>query len=78
MSPLLSVIDSQTQEREAVKQGKSPYYLKKSEQRKLELLAKYEELKSSGRLEKFMDKRREKNAKKEHKHLVPRRNADEV
>ncbi|KAL4458076.1 hypothetical protein ABPG75_012941 [Micractinium tetrahymenae] len=63
-------------ERAAVKDGKSPFFLKKSEQRRLELLAKYEELKASGKLDKFMAKRRKKNAAKSHKHLPgARRNA---
>lgn len=40
----------QAKERAAVEGGKRPFYLKKSEQRRLELLAKYEELQvSSGR-----------------------------
>lgn len=56
-------------EREAVKAGKAPFYLKKSEKRRLELLAKYEELKASGRLEKFMAKRRKRNAAKDHRFL---------
>ncbi len=34
----------QAKERAAVEGGKRPFYLKKSEQRRLELLAKYEEL----------------------------------
>lgn len=37
--------------------------------RKRELLAKYEELKSSGRLDKFMAKRRKKNAAKDHRYV---------
>lgn len=69
----------QSKEKEAVKGGKAPYYLKKSEQKRLELVAKYEELKANGRLEKYMDKRRQKNAKKEHKQLVaPRRQPSAV
>ncbi|KAL4432830.1 hypothetical protein ABPG77_008156 [Micractinium sp. CCAP 211/92] len=56
-------------ERAAVKEGKKPFFLKKSEQRRLELLAKYEELKATGKLDKFMAKRRKKNAAKSHKHL---------
>ena len=40
----LSVAARQAKERTAVEGGKRPFYLKKSEQRRLELLAKYEEL----------------------------------
>lgn len=56
-------------EREAVKDGKRPFFLKKSEQRRLELVAKYDELQASGQLEKYMAKRRRKNASKDHRHL---------
>lgn len=56
-------------ERTAVEGGKRPFYLKKSEQRRLELLAKYEELQASGKLDKFLEKRRKKNAAKDHRYL---------
>jgi ribosomal RNA-processing protein 36 len=52
--------------------GKRPYYMKKSEKRKRELVARYEELKSAGQLDKFMAKRRRKNASVEHKYLPGR------
>lgn len=52
-----------------MRDGFKPYYLKRNEQRKLELVEKYEELKSSGRLDKFMEKRRKKNAAKDHRYL---------
>lgn len=58
--------------------GKRPFYLKKSEQRRLELLAKYEELQASGKLDKFLEKRRKKNAAKDHRYLPStRRQAEE-
>lgn len=38
----------QAKEREAVKAGKKPFFLKKSAKRRAELVAKYEELKGSG------------------------------
>lgn len=66
-----------TSEKKAVAEGKKPFYLKKSEKRKRELVAKYEELKSSGRLEKYMAKRRRKNASKDHRYLPGRRGGDE-
>lgn len=56
-------------EREAVKAGKNPFYLKKSEKKKLELVGKYEELKRTGQLETYMDKRRKRNAAKDHRYL---------
>lgn len=59
----------QSKEKTAVAAGKKPFFLSKSEKRKRELVAKYEELKSSGRLEKYMEKRRKKNAAKDHRYL---------
>jgi ribosomal RNA-processing protein 36 len=56
-----------------VASGKKPYYLKKSEQRKMELLAKYQELKSGGGLERFMEKRRKRNAAKDHRYIPSQR-----
>ena len=60
----------QAKEKEAVKGGKKPFFLKKSEKKKQELIRKYQELKASGGLEKAMAKRRRKNAAKDHR-LVP-------
>uniref|UniRef100_A0A1J3H818 rRNA biogenesis protein RRP36 n=1 Tax=Noccaea caerulescens TaxID=107243 RepID=A0A1J3H818_NOCCA len=62
-------------EREAAKEGKKPYYLKKSEIRNQELIEKYNSLKASGKLESFLDKRRKKNATKDHR-FMPYRRAD--
>ena len=62
--------------RNAIAAGKKPYYLKKSERRKQELIAKFEELKSTGKLEQYMEKRRKKNASKDHRYLPARRSAD--
>jgi len=42
-----------------------------------ELVKKYEELKSAGRLEKFMEKRRKKNSNKEHRHMPHSRRNDD-
>ncbi|CAH2038078.1 unnamed protein product [Thlaspi arvense] len=62
-------------EREAAKEGKKPYYLKKSEIRKQTLIEKYNSLKESGKLSAFLDKRRKKNATKDHRYM-PYRRAD--
>jgi ribosomal RNA-processing protein 36 len=59
----------QTKEKAAVAAGKSPFFLSKAAKKKRELLAKYEELKAGGRLDKFMEKRRKKNAAKDHRYL---------
>lgn len=62
-----------SKEKDAVKQGKKPFYPKKSEIRKEELVEKYQELKASGKLEKFVAKRRQKNASKDHRYVPYRR-----
>ncbi|XP_010502241.1 PREDICTED: rRNA biogenesis protein RRP36-like [Camelina sativa] len=54
-------------EREAAKEGKKPYYLKKSKIRKQTLVEKYNSLKESGKLSSYLDKRRKKNATKYHR-----------
>ncbi len=58
-------------EREAVRAGKGAFFPKRAEQKRQQLLARYQELKDSGRLEKVMAKRRRKNAAKDHRY-VPR------
>ncbi|MCO5583824.1 hypothetical protein L7F22_037739 [Adiantum nelumboides] len=67
--------EQKQREKEAVKQGKKPFYTKKSETRKQELVAKYKELKASGKLEAFLAKRRRKNAAKDHRYMPYRRQA---
>ncbi|KAI8470143.1 MAG: hypothetical protein J3K34DRAFT_393614 [Monoraphidium minutum] len=62
-----------SEQKQAVEAGHKPFYLKKSEKRKRELVAKYEELKASGQLDKYMEKRRRKNASKLHPYLPDRR-----
>ncbi|XP_036442875.1 ribosomal RNA processing protein 36 homolog [Colossoma macropomum] len=56
-------------QRELVGQGHRPFYLKKSEKKKLELAEKYNELKKSGKLENFLSKKRKRNAIKDRKKL---------
>ncbi len=63
-------------EREAVASGiKNAFYLKRKDKKELELKAKYDELQASGRLSKFMAKRRKKNANKDHRWLPTQRKA---
>ncbi|PNH10830.1 Ribosomal RNA processing protein 36 [Tetrabaena socialis] len=67
-----------SKERGAISAGKTPFYLKASDKKRLELLAKYQELKERGKLDKFMEKRRKKNASKDHRYLPSgRRQVDE-
>ncbi|XXG43253.1 hypothetical protein AAC387_Pa01g3331 [Persea americana] len=63
-------------EREAVKRGKQPFYLKKSEIREQKLIEKFNNLKAAGKLEAFMEKRRRKNASKDHRYMPYRRTVD--
>ncbi|CAG8524158.1 10187_t:CDS:2 [Funneliformis mosseae] len=58
-------------ESELVAQGKNPYYYKKSDEKNLELLDKFDKLQKSDPkvLEKVIEKRRKKNASKEHKRV---------
>ncbi|ETV95362.1 hypothetical protein H310_11251 [Aphanomyces invadans] len=61
------------EEREAVEKGKGAFYLKRKDKKQLELKAKFDELQESGRLSKFMAKRRKKNANKDHRWLPTQR-----
>jgi ribosomal RNA-processing protein 36 len=64
-------------EREAVKAGKAPFYLKKSERKRQELISKFEALKAAGQLDRYMEKRRKKNAAKDHRYLPSSRRVQE-
>ncbi|XP_032231357.2 ribosomal RNA processing protein 36 homolog isoform X2 [Nematostella vectensis] len=64
-------------ERELVQKGKKPFYLRKSELKKLELAEKYKELKSKGKLQKYLTKRRKKTASKDRRHVPERRQVDQ-
>ncbi|PIA41187.1 hypothetical protein AQUCO_02300172v1 [Aquilegia coerulea] len=60
-------------ERETAKQGKRPFYLKQSEIRDKALIEKYNRLKAAGKLDKFIEKKRKKNASKDHRFMPYRR-----
>ncbi|KAH0622795.1 hypothetical protein JD844_025473 [Phrynosoma platyrhinos] len=62
------------EQRELAKQGKKPFYLKKSDKQKWELAEKYKELKRSGKLESFLSKKRKRNAAKDKRKLPFRKN----
>lgn len=64
-------------EREAAKHGKKPFYLKKSEIRKQRLLQKYDSLKATGQLDSYIEKRRKRNAAKDHRFMPYRRSENE-
>ena len=73
-------------ERQRVAEGKNPFYLKKSifillyifyyldAIKELSLIDDYEQLKASGELEKYMAKRRKKNAEKDARYLPSTKN----
>jgi len=50
-----------------VKEGKKPYFMKKSTRKYVELAEKYDELKASGKLESYLKKKRKKNAVRDKK-----------
>ncbi|KAF7703600.1 hypothetical protein HF521_022607 [Silurus meridionalis] len=56
-------------QRALVEGGHRPFYLKKSDQKKLQLAEKYNELKKSGKLENFLSKKRKRNAVKDRRKL---------
>ncbi|KAL7987286.1 hypothetical protein Chor_006205 [Crotalus horridus] len=63
------------QQRELAKQGKKPFFLKKSEMQKMELAEKYKQLKKSGKLESFLNKKRKRNAAKDKRKLPFRKDS---
>lgn len=62
-------LEFKRKQREMAGQGLKPYFLKKSDKKKLELAEKYNELKKSGKLENFLSKKRKRNAGKDRKKL---------
>ncbi|KAG1154214.1 hypothetical protein G6F37_009652 [Rhizopus arrhizus] len=64
-------------EAELVKQGKKPFFLKKSEKRKLELMDRYQQMGEKA-VDRILEKRRKKNTTKDRKRLpFKRRSADQ-
>jgi ribosomal RNA-processing protein 36 len=61
-------------EMQRVKEGKRPYFLKKADLKRMELIDKYKNTKSKS-IDKILEKRRKKNASKEHK-LMPRKRTE--
>ena len=55
--------------KEATKGQTNKFHLKKSDIKKQELMLKYEELQASGGLERYMEKRRKRNAAKDHRYM---------
>ncbi|XP_055762832.1 ribosomal RNA processing protein 36 homolog isoform X2 [Salvelinus fontinalis] len=62
-------LEFKRKQREMAGQGLKPFFLKKSDKKKLELAEKYSELKKSGKLENFLSKKRKRNAGKDRRKL---------
>lgn len=56
-------------EKALIKEGKTPYFLKKADKKKLALAEKYKELQKAGKMDQYLSKKRKKNAQKERKKL---------
>ena len=59
--------------KEATKGQANKFHLKRSDIKKQELMLKYEELQASGGLERYMEKRRKRNAAKDHRYMPGRK-----
>eukprot|EP00884_Botryococcus_braunii_P001902 jgi/Botrbrau1/11712/Bobra.0195s0040.1 len=57
----------------AAKQGRKPFYLKRSEKSRQELVRRYNMLKDLGRLDKVIAKKARKNASKDHRYVPAKR-----
>jgi len=57
---------------------KKTFYLKKSDQKKIELAQKYEALKTSGKLDSYLAKKRKRNAAKERKRLPTQQRTEQT
>ncbi|KAJ2517609.1 rRNA biogenesis protein rrp36 [Coemansia sp. RSA 1939] len=56
-------------ELESAQQGKKPYFLKKRELKDLEAAERYSKLKDSSKLDGYLEKRRKRNASKDHRRM---------
>ncbi|KAJ2393028.1 rRNA biogenesis protein rrp36 [Coemansia sp. RSA 2611] len=63
-------------EMDAVKQGKKPYFLGKRDLKEMEVAQKFNQLKGSAKLDKFLEKRRKHNASKDHRGMPHQRRDD--
>ncbi|XP_054635702.1 ribosomal RNA processing protein 36 homolog [Dunckerocampus dactyliophorus] len=57
------------EQREQANKGARPFFLKKCDQKKVRLAERYHQLKKSGKLEKFLSKKRKRNALKDRRKL---------
>ena len=69
--------DHRAKEKELIKQGKKPFYLKKTEQKKLALIDKYSSMKGK-QLDRAMERKRKKKTQKDRKHMPDARRGVDV
>ena len=60
--------DHRAKEKELIRQGKKPFYLKKTEQKKLALIDKYTSMKGK-QLDRALERKRKKKTQKDRKHM---------
>lgn len=65
-----------TKEKELIKQGKKPFYLKKTEQKKLALIDKYSNMKGK-QLDRAIERKRKKKTQQDRRHMPEARRAME-
>ena len=63
-------------EKEAVSKGKKPFFLKKREIREAELKDRFESLSKRGKLNKYMEKKRKRNAQRDRANMPAVRGAE--
>ncbi|XP_052769087.1 ribosomal RNA processing protein 36 homolog isoform X2 [Mya arenaria] len=61
-----------SKEKELVKEGKTPYFLKKGDRKKLELAERYRDLQKTGKLDQYLSKKHKRNAQKDRRKLPNR------
>ena len=69
--------DHRAKEKELIKQGKKPFYLKKTEQKKLALIEKYSSMKGK-QLDRAMERKRKKKTQKDRRHMPEARRGVDV
>ena len=63
-------------EKEAVSKGKKPFFLKKRVLREAELKDRFDSLKKKGRVNKYMEKKRKRNAQRDRANMPAVRGAE--
>ncbi|WBW73451.1 rRNA processing protein Rrp36 [Schizosaccharomyces osmophilus] len=67
--------EQRANEREQVKEGKKPFYMKKSDQKKLVQLDKYKSMEGTKKLDRYLENKMRRRAQKEKKRLPRARSA---